>query len=78
MTGHDYIQYILQNNLENEPIYDGEKILGFETLDEVAVRLSVGVATVRAWIKLDQIEGYMIGNQWFVFSGSKPKNNSIG
>lgn len=77
MTGHDYIQYILQNNLENEPIYDGEKILGFETLDEAAVRLSVGVATVRAWIKLDQIEGYMIGNQWFVFAGSKPKNNSM-
>lgn len=55
MTGKDLIVYILQNNLENEPIFQDGRFIGFKTINEVAVESNVGVATVYAWI----INGYL-------------------
>ena len=39
MTGKDLIKYILENDLENEPIVQNGKILGFLSLEEAAVRV---------------------------------------
>ena len=52
MTGRDLIIYILQNNLEDEEIFKDGKFIGFVTLNEAAVRLNVGVETVKASIEL--------------------------
>lgn len=55
MTGRDLIIYILQNNLENEPVFKDGKLLGFKTINEIASENDVGNETVRTWIHLDMI-----------------------
>ena len=55
MTGRDLIIYILTNNLENEPVFKDGKLLGFKTVNEVAVENGVGCETVNAWTQLDMI-----------------------
>lgn len=50
MTGRDLILYILKNGLEDEPVFKDGKFIGFVTIEEVAVKESVGTATVHAWI----------------------------
>lgn len=60
MTGRDLILYILQNNLEDEPVFQDGKFIGMKSLEETAVRFNVGVATVKVWIDLGVIEGYTV------------------
>lgn len=55
MTGKDLILYILQNNLENEPVCKDGKFLGFKTIAEVAEENGVGKETVRVWIERKMI-----------------------
>lgn len=55
MTGRDLIIYILQNNLENEPVFKDGKLLGFKTINEIASENDVGRETVCTWIHLDMI-----------------------
>lgn len=50
MTGRDLILYILQNGLENEPVFKNGKFIGFVTPEDVAIQTNVGTATVHAWI----------------------------
>lgn len=50
MTGRELIIYILQNGLEDEPVFKDGKFVGFITPDEVAVNAGVGPATVCAWV----------------------------
>lgn len=56
MTGRDLIVYILQNNLEDEPVFKNGKFIGFVTPEEVAIKHGVGTATVHAWMRMDKIE----------------------
>ena len=56
MTGKDLIVYILKNNLEDEPVFKNGKLLGFVTLEQAAIRLNVGIETVKTMIKLDIID----------------------
>lgn len=46
MTGRELIIYILTNHLEDEVVVETESI------ETVAERMDVGVATVKAWIDL--------------------------
>lgn len=55
MTGRDLIIYILNNNLENEPVFKNGKLLGFKTINEVAVENGVGCETVKVWTQLDMV-----------------------
>lgn len=50
--GRDLILYILQNNLENKPVFEDGRLLGFMTIEEAAVKFDVGVATIRAWVDM--------------------------
>ena len=56
MTGRDLIIYILENHLEDEPVFKNGKFIGFTTPDEFAAATNVGVATVHAWINQGRIE----------------------
>lgn len=58
MTGKDLIVYILQNNLENEPVIHDGKLLGFLSIEEAAVKMDYGVSSVVACIALGKIPGY--------------------
>ena len=51
MTGKELIVYILANNLEDEEIFKDGHIVWFLTIEQLAVKLQVGTATVNAWIK---------------------------
>lgn len=46
MTGKELIIYILQNNLENEPVFKDGKFIGFLTVGEAATKCGVGAATI--------------------------------
>lgn len=55
MTGRELILYILENHLEDEPVFKDGKFIGFVTPAEVAVQQNVGTATVHAWIHQDRL-----------------------
>lgn len=57
MTGRDLIVYILQHGLEDEPVFENGKFIGFLTIGEAAERMMVGEATVRAWVELGMLDG---------------------
>lgn len=60
MTGRDLILYILANNLEDEPVFDKGKFIGFVTASDVAMRTDVGLATVHAWIHQGRLDSVTV------------------
>ena len=56
MTGRDLILYILQNNLEDKPVFENGRFIGFLTPTDVAVKREVGLATVHTWMDLGVID----------------------
>ena len=60
MKGRDLILYILANGLEDEPVFENGRLLGFMTLDEAALKFEVGAATVRVWINEGMLYGIKI------------------
>lgn len=71
MTGRDLIIYILENNLEDEPMFKDGKIPGFLTLAEAAEKLNVGLATVLTLINQGKIDYIVIGNSLYIPSNFK-------
>ena len=61
MTGKELILYILLCDLENEEIDKDGKLVGFITVEEMALKRGVGVETVKAWIELGQVDSVTIG-----------------
>ena len=66
MTGKDLIIYILKNNLEDEPVFVNDMILGFLTVEEAAVKMGVGVSTIYIWIGQGLLDHIQIGGTYFV------------
>lgn len=62
MTGRDLIVYILQNNLENEPVFKDGRFIGYMCVGEFARKHNVGIATVYTWYKLGWLDGVEIGD----------------
>lgn len=62
MTGRDLIIYILQNNLEDTPVFEDGKLLGFMTIEEAAVKFGYGPETIKVWVQLNYISCLKIGN----------------
>lgn len=60
MTGRELIVYILQNGLEDEPVFKDGKFVGFATAEEAAVKKQVGVATIQTWMELGFIDGVTV------------------
>ena len=66
MTGRELIIYILANGLEDEPIYEDGKILGFITAIEAAEKFNVGLATIKVWINEGTLDGIRIGEELYI------------
>lgn len=66
MTGRELIVYILQNKLEDEPIFKNNSFIGFMTVEEAAIKANVGVATICAWMFLGKIPYVKIGVHVFI------------
>ena len=71
MMGRDLIIYILQNGLENEPVYENGRILGFMNEVEAAVKFNVSMATIRTWIGLKMLDGVLVEDTWYVPTNAK-------
>lgn len=66
MTGRDLIIYILENNLEDKPVFEDNKILGFMNTKEAALHYGVGPNTIVLWVKLNIIPSITIGGEHFI------------
>ena len=71
MTGRDLIIYILQNGLENEPVFKDGKFIAFLTVDEAALKFHVGPETIKAWYELRVLNGVKIGETVYIFADSR-------
>ena len=71
MTGRELIIYILENGLEDEPMFKDGKPLGFMTTVEAAVKFGVGNATVMTWICLNQIRYIQLGEKFYIPANEK-------
>ena len=78
MTGRDLIIYILENHLENEPIYDNGKVLGFITPMEAAAKFGVGLETVLVWIHQGSLDFVRIGDRLYIpMNAKRPERVSM-
>lgn len=66
MTGRDLIMYILQNGLEDEPLYKDGRVLGFMSVYEAAAKAGVGPATIELWATLKKIDSVKIGSAIYI------------
>lgn len=69
MIGRDLILYILQNHLEDEPVFKDGTFIGFMNLGKAAEKFNVGVETVKIWYQLGYIDGIKIDNDIFIKAG---------
>lgn len=74
MTGRELIIYILQNGLEDKPVFENHKLIAHFTVEEFAVRCGVGQATVYAWILGQRITPLMIGTRYYIPVTTVPPN----
>lgn len=68
MTGKDLIIYILENDLVDKEMYENGKLPGLMSIWEAAVELGVGVATVKAYIKMGKLKHIPIGDGYVLCS----------
>lgn len=66
MTGRELITHIQENHLEDAPIYEDGKFIGFMTEGEAAAKFGVGIMTLRVWINRDLVPGVRIGDSIFI------------
>ena len=65
MTGREMIIYIMQNNLEDEIVLKDGFFTGFIDENEAAIKLGVGVETIKAWYALNWLSGIKIGEKLY-------------
>ena len=66
MTGKELILYILENNLENEEIFKDGKLLGFMTVEEVAIKYGYGIESTKLWAKLNGAKVIKVGDETYI------------
>lgn len=62
MTGREFIIFILENHLEDAEIFEGGTIPGYLTIEEAALKLGTGIATIEALYELGKIHGVRFGD----------------
>lgn len=62
MTGRELIIYIMENGLEDEPVFKDGSFIGFMTASEAAVKMNVGVATIYVWASQKRLDGVFVGD----------------
>lgn len=66
MTGRELILYILSNGLEDKPIFENNKFIGYITAGEAAAKMNVGVPTVCVWLSQGKLDGVQIGDTIYI------------
>lgn len=79
MTGKELIMYILQNDLEDKPIFENGNFLDFMTVEKAAVKYDVGSSTVLTWIKLNVLPSITINDVFYIPKDAEdPRKVKIG
>lgn len=73
MTGRDLIIYILENGLEDEPIYKDGNIIGLMSIGQAAKKWNVGIETVRIWTVMGMIDYVLIDTVIYIPATSAPQ-----
>lgn len=60
MTGRELIVYIMENGLENEPVFKNGTFVGFMTVTQAAEKMDVGLATIFAWHTMGKVDGMLL------------------
>lgn len=60
MTGRELIMYIMENGLENEPVFKNGTFVGFMTVTQAAEKMNVGLATIFAWNTMGKVDGVLL------------------
>lgn len=66
MTGRELMIYILENNLEDEPVIENGRIIGLKSVEEVAVEMNYGVETVKALVDMGALKGVKIDGGYYI------------
>lgn len=77
MKGKDLIIYILENGLENEPVYKDGSFIGFLSVDAAAVKIGAGQFTVHALASMGKLDYIVIGTQMLIVDNDKLKNGGL-
>lgn len=56
MTGRELIMYILENHLEDEPVFQNGTFIGYMPDIKFAETLGVGLASVHTWVSLGYVK----------------------
>lgn len=70
MTGRELIIYILEHGLEDEKVFEAEFYRYFPTVESVAMKFNVGVATVEVWIENGCLEAVDCGEKTYIIPKS--------
>jgi hypothetical protein len=70
MTGRDLILYIVSNGLEDEPVFNKDKFIGFITAGEAAAKMHVGIPTICVWLSQGKLDGARIGDKIYIAANS--------
>jgi predicted transcriptional regulator len=66
MTGRDLIVYIVTNGLEDKPVFEDGKFVGFLTVGEAAVKFGTGNATIQTYYLMGMLDGFVIGGELYI------------
>lgn len=66
LTCKDWLFYILENDLMNEPIGENGRLPGFMSMLEAAAKFNVGEATIKLWIQMKMLESIKIGDVIYI------------
>lgn len=67
VTGRDLIIYILSHGLEDDPVFENGRFIGFPTEGEYAAMKDVGIATVRALVDRGLVESIHINRGDYIW-----------
>lgn len=71
IKGRDLIIYILSHGLEDDPVFENGRFVGFLTEGEAAAKMDVGIATVRTLVDNGLLESVHIKEGNYIWEDSK-------
>lgn len=68
MTGRDLIIYILENGLEDTPIFEYDSLIGFMPIEKAAAECGTGIETMEVMYLREMMSGFKIGDQIYILA----------
>lgn len=67
MTGRELVNFIMDNHLEDEQVFDrAGHLIGFINEDDAAIKFGVGPSTIKAWVNMGVMEGFNVNGLVYI------------